>query len=125
MNLLLDTHTLIWVFTGDEGLSVRARGAIRDGRNLVYVSAATAWEIAIKRAPGKLKAPDNLQEGLERYRFASLDISLEHALAVERLPAHHRDPFDRMLVAQARVEGMTLVTRDSRIKAYDVPILEA
>ena len=121
MNLLLDTHVLLWALDNDPSLSQAARKAIIDGDNIVFVSAATAWEIAIKRALGKLNAPtgDYLEE-LRRHRFTPLDITSEHALAVERLPSHHADPFDRILVAQAQIEKLTLITRDSRIQAYDV-----
>ena len=96
-----------------------------DGHNIVYVSAATAWEISIKRAIGKLKIPesDSLEE-LRLHCFMPLSITNEHALAVENLPSHHKDPFDRMLIAQAQEEKLTLVTRDLRIKAYDVRIIE-
>ena len=125
MNLLLDTHTLIWVFSQDERLSRVAADAIRDGSNLVFVSAVTAWEVAIKKALGKLRVPDNYREGLRRYRFTPLSISTEHALAIEGLPPHHKDPFDRMLIAQAQVESLTLVTRDPNMKAYGVPIIDA
>jgi PIN domain nuclease of toxin-antitoxin system len=124
MNLLLDTHVLIWVFSQDPRLSQTATEAIRDGHNLVFASAATAWEIAIKKALGELKVPDNYREGLRRYRFTPLDITTEHALAVEQLPPHHKDPFDRMLIAQARIERLTLVTHDPKIRAYGIPILE-
>lgn len=123
MNLLLDTHVLIWVFSQDARLSPGAAEAIRDGNNLVFVSAATAWEIAIKKALGKLKVPDNYQEGLSRYRFTPLPITTEHALAVEQLPHHHNDPFDRILIVQAQIERLTLVTHDANIKAYGVSIL--
>ena len=125
MNLLLDTHVLIWVFSHDSSLSPTATEAIRDGRNLVFVSAATAWEIAIKKALGKLRVPGNYQEGLKRYRFTPLDITTEHALAVEQLPPHHKDPFDRMLIAQVQIERLTLVTHDPNMKAYGIPIIEA
>ncbi len=126
MNLLLDTHVLLWAVDNDPSLSQAARAAIMDGQNIVFVSAATAWEITIKKALGKLKVPsgDYLQE-LKRHRFTPLDITTEHALAVEGLPPHHADPFDRMLVAQAQVEKLVLVTRDARIKAYSVLIIEA
>ncbi len=125
MNLLLDTHVLIWVFSQDSSLSPTATEAIRDGRNLVFVSAATAWEIAIKKALGKLRVPGNYQEGLRRYRFTPLDITTEHALAVEKLAPHHKDPFDRMLIAQVQIERLTLVTHDPNMKAYGIPIIEA
>jgi len=124
MNLLLDTHALIWVFSQNPRLSQAAIEAIRDGSNLVFVSAATAWEIVIKKALGKLKVPGNYQEGLQRYRFTPLSITTEHALAVEQLPPYHKDPFDRMLIAQAQIERLTLVTRDPNMKAYGVPIIE-
>ena len=125
MNLLLDTHVLIWAFSQDSRLSQTATEAIRDGRNLVFVSAATAWEIAIKKALGKLRVPGNYQEGLKRYRFTPLDITTEHALAVEKLAPHHKDPFDRMLIAQVQIERLTLVTHDPNMKAYGIPIIEA
>jgi PIN domain nuclease of toxin-antitoxin system len=126
MNLLLDTHVLLWAVDDDPSLSQAARTAIIDGRNVVFVSAATAWEIAIKKALGKLQAPtDSYLEELRRHRFTPLDITTEHALAVETLPPYHADPFDRMLVAQAQVEKLTLVTRDPRLQAYAVPIIWA
>ncbi len=90
----------------------------------MFVSAVTAWEIAIKKSLGKLSAPDNYLEGLARYRFTALDITTEHALAVETLPLHHRDPFDRLLIAQAQLEKLTLVTSDPKIWAYDVAVLK-
>ena len=125
MNLLLDTHVLIWALCDDPTLSPEARKAIVDGRNQVFVSAATAWEIAIKRALGKLQAPDNFEEELERHRFTPLSITCAHALATERLPSLHHDPFDRLLIAQAKLEKFVLVTRDKRIKKYGLPIIEA
>jgi len=126
MNLLLDTHVLLWALDNNPTLSPVARTAIVDGHNVVFVSAATAWEITIKKALGKLQAPsgDYLEE-LKRHRFTPLDITAEHALAVERLPMHHADPFDRILVAQAQIERLTLVTRDSRILAYSIQTIEA
>lgn len=91
----------------------------------MFVSAVTAWEIAIKRSLGKLRAPENYLDALKRYRFTPLDISTEHALAVEHLPHHHHDPFDRLLIAQATHERLTLVTRDRRFDLYDVRLLKA
>lgn len=126
MNLLLDTHAFLWAIDNDPRLSQKARDAITDGHNIVFVSAATAWEISIKKAIGKLKVPQgNYLEELRLHRFTALDITTEHALAVEGLPQHHKDPFDRLLVAQAQVEKLTLVTRDPRLKAYAVQVIEA
>ncbi len=125
MNLLLDTHALIWALEDNPTLSPAARAAIIDGRNMVFVSAATVWEIAIKRALGKLNAPDNLLEELEKHRFTPLDISAIHADQAGRLPPIHQDSFDRMLIAQAQVERLVLVTRDASIRQYAVQCLVA
>lgn len=125
VNLLLDTHAFLWAIDNSPKLSQKARKAIVDGNNIVFVSAATAWEIAIKKSIGKLKIPngDYLEE-LRLHRFTPLDITTEHALTVENLSPHHKDPFDRMLIAQALVEKLTLITGDPKIKAYTVPIIE-
>lgn len=125
MNLLLDTHALLWWLADDRTLAADARAAIRNPRHQVFVSAATAWEMAIKSELGKLAAPENLDEELDANRFQALPISVPHAMAAGRLPAHHRDPFDRMLIAQARLEGLTLVTRDHMFDKYDVEVLVA
>lgn len=125
MNLLLDTHALLWWLADDRELSREASSAISDARNEVFVSAATAWEIAIKRAMGKLAAPANLLAAIAAGGFQELPITLAHALAAGELPPHHADPFDRMLVAQAKLEGLTLVTRDQRLAAYQIPIVNA
>lgn len=125
MNLLLDTHVLLWCFTNSKQLTATVREKIVDGKNLVYVSAVSSWEIAIKKSLGKLQAPDNLEEMMQRNRFRELTISISHTLLVGNLPALHQDPFDRLLIAQAKHEGFTLVTHDKRLKAYDVSILGA
>lgn len=125
MSLLLDTHALLWWLANDSTLSVEARAAIADGETAVYVSAATAWEIAIKQSIGKLDAPTDLLEQLERHRFDPLSITAAHAYTAGNLPRHHDDPFNRMLVAQAVAEGLTIVTRDTRISRYGVPTLLA
>ena len=125
MRLLLDTHVLLWALTDDPSLSAAARAAIVDGRNRVVVSAVSAWEITIKRSLGKLRAPADLAEAVAAHRFTPLAVSLEHALAFGALPDLHRDPFDRLLVAQAGVEGLTIVTRDRAIARYDVDVLGA
>ena len=125
MNLLLDTHVLIWVFDSNPTLSDDAKRVIADGQNLVFVSAVTAWEIAIKRAAGKLRVSGDYKKGLQQYRFIPLDIKTEHALEVEYLPPHHKDPFDRLLIAQAKLDNLTLVTRDVSMQSYGIPIIQA
>ena len=125
MSLLLDTHTLLWWLSADPTLSAEARSAISSGESVVFVSAASVWEIAIKKGIGKLEAPDDLEEQLAHHQFDALPISTRHALVAGGLPHHHEDPFDRMLVAQAQVEGLTMVTRDPRLSEYVVPILTA
>lgn len=126
MNLLLDTHTFLWAIDDHPSLSPEARAAITDGNNMVFVSAATAWEISIKKAIGKLTVPgESYLDELTAHRFTPLDITTEHALAVENLPPYHMDPFDRLLIAQAKIEKLTLVSRDPRIKQYAVRVIEA
>lgn len=119
MDLLLDTHTFLWWDAAKLPAAVVKRIQSADE---VYVSAASAWEIAIKAALGKLVARAALADAIKDYGFRPLPITLEHGDAVRLLPHHHRDPFDRMLVAQARVEGMTLVSRDPVFSAYGVPV---
>jgi PIN domain nuclease of toxin-antitoxin system len=125
MNLLLDTHVLLWWLDDNPGLSRRARTVIADGNNLVFVSAAVIWEIQIKHVLGKLKIPKNFRKVLDQQGFELLDITVEHAYAVGNLPLYHRDPFDRILVVQAKLENMILVSRDKRIKKYKVPLINA
>ncbi|MDX1968285.1 MAG: type II toxin-antitoxin system VapC family toxin [Planctomycetaceae bacterium] len=125
MIYLLDTHTLLWWFDDPQQLSGPARAAVADTRNEILVSAATGWEIAIKRGLGKLTAPVDLESAIRQSGFRELPITLEHALTIERLPVHHRDPFDRLLIAQAIVETATLITRDAELATYGVPILPA
>ena len=125
MNLLLDTHALLWWLDDPTLLAPTARVAIGQGQNAVFISAAAAWEIAIKKALGRLKAPDNLEEVLEEERFQPLPITLAHALAVVSLPPIHQDPFDRIQAAQAKLENLILVTRDARLKQYGLPYIDA
>jgi PIN domain nuclease of toxin-antitoxin system len=122
LSLLLDTNILLWWLGANRRLSQAARDAIGACED-VYVSAATAWEIAIKKAQGKLDFPASLEEQLLRNRFQPLPISIPHAIAAASLPLHHRDPFDRMLIAQARLESLTLLTSDAKLKAYDAAML--
>lgn len=123
MRLLLDTHVLIW---WDEGakMSTTAGQAIRDAEQ-VYVSAASAWEIAIKASLGRLSTTRSVAEAVAESGFEELPVRVAHAQGVLDLPWHHRDPFDRMLVAQAMVEGLTLVTRDPVFRRYGVKTLKA
>jgi len=125
MNLLLDTHVLLWWLDANPTLSEKANSAIADGKNLVLISAAVIWEIRIKQALGKLEIPSNFRQVLDRQPFEMLAITAEHAHAVGDLPAIHRDPFDRMLIAQAKVEGFAIVTRDTIIAKYNIPIIKA
>jgi PIN domain nuclease of toxin-antitoxin system len=118
--LLVDTHALLWWLTDDPALSKTAREALADPATDVRVSTASVWEIAIKRALGKLTAPDDLPDHIEAAGFAWLPISAEHAWRVRELPPHHRDPFDRLLVAQCLTEGMPIVSGDARFGAYGV-----
>lgn len=124
MNLLLDTHVLIWVLENNPSLSAEAREAIIDGHNLVFVSAVSIWEISIKRALGKLLTPDNLLQEISAHRLELMDISAQHADLAGRLPMIHQDPFDRMLIAQASIESLTLVSRDGEIALYDVSLMK-
>jgi PIN domain nuclease of toxin-antitoxin system len=123
VRLLLDTHVVLWWLSDDSLLPESAATAIANAGTEVLVSAATAWEIAIKKASGRLEAPDDLVEALEANDFRTVDITARHAELAGSLPPHHLDPFDRMLVAQARAEGLTLVTVDRRMSRYDVSVL--
>ena len=126
--LLLDTHSLLWVAEGGGRLRPNTLGAINDLANEVYVSAVNIWEIAIKLTSGGILPVHDLEVVLRavvRYSFRELSMTFRHAALAGRLPLHHRDPFDRMLIAQAQVEGLTLVTDDSEIARYHVPILPA
>lgn len=125
MNLLLDTHVLIWALENDSTLSVPARNAIIEGKNLIFISSATVWELSIKQSLGRLEIPDNLLEEIDLHRFTQLGINFQHAQLAGKLPNIHKDPFDRMLIAQAKIEKLTLVTRDKLVAQYDVAIIEA
>ncbi len=125
MNLLLDTCVLLWWLNDDPTISGKAASAVRDGRNLVFISAATIWEIRIKQNLGKLEIPADFLDVLHDGNFEMLDITAAHAYAAGSLPDHHNDPFDRMLVAQAGEEKLTLITRDVQLKKYRIPIIKA
>ena len=123
MNLLLDTHVLIW---WDEGrrLSSEARRAIREAED-VYVSAASAWEVAIKTGLGRLKPSRTVEQAAAESGFLELPVTFRHTARVASLPPIHRDPFDRLLVAQAAEEGLALVSRDAAFGAYGVTVVRA
>jgi PIN domain nuclease of toxin-antitoxin system len=121
--LLLDTHTLLWGLGDLDRLSPAAREVLSAGIAPAFVSAASIWEIGIKRASGKLRAPDDLLDRVVAASFQELAVDFRHAAVAGALPRHHGDPFDRMIVAQAQCEGLTVVTCDEHIAAYDVPVL--
>jgi PIN domain nuclease of toxin-antitoxin system len=124
MSLLLDTHVVLWWLTDDPTLSDDIKARL-DHEPHVYVSAATIWEVAVKQAAGKLLEPSGLPERIRDSGFTPLPIGFEHAIAAGRLPQIHRDPFGRMLIAQAQCEDLTLVTRDPHCQKYDVTVLPA
>ena len=124
MKLFLDTHILLWWLDDNPSLSERARNAIADTDNLIILSAAVIWEIRIKQALGKLKIASNFYDVIKDQGFELLSITSDHAYAVGDLPKHHRDPFDRILIAQAMVEGFTIVTHDAVFNKYRIPVLE-
>lgn len=125
MRLLLDTHVLLWWLADDPTLSRPARQAIAAADSAVFVSAASAWEISIEKALGKLEAPSDLESQLDLNRFEPLSITVGHGYAAGALPRHHDDPFDRLLVAQAKSEDLVVVTRDRRFDLYGVGTLAA
>ncbi len=122
--LLLDTHVFLWWRGEPRRLKPAVRTAIAD-TELVFVSAASAWEAAIKASLGKLELPEPFAAGVAESGFDKLPITFEHAEVAAALPTHHRDPFDRMLVAQATAENLTLVSHDLRFRPYDVELLRA
>ena len=124
MRLLLDTNVLLWWLDDAPRLAGEARERIADPRTIVYASAVTAWEITIKRALGKLEIPEGWSEVVMAEPIRRLFVTWEHTLEVGSLPDLHSDPFDRLLVAQARVEEMTLVTGDDIVTRYDVKTLK-
>jgi PIN domain nuclease of toxin-antitoxin system len=125
VRLLLDTHALIWWMEGGARLREEARAAIRSRVNEVRVSSVSAVEISIKVTKGKLSAPGDLVIQMARHGFTALPVTIEHAVTMLGFATSHGDPFDRLLIAQARCEGLTIVTSDRAFAAYDVPIMPA
>lgn len=123
--LLLDTNTLLWWLSDSPSLGASAREAIIEPRNEVYVSAASTWEISIKRAIGKLKAPDDMDSIVEEEGMLKLPITLFHGDQAGSLPDIHKDPFDRMLIAQAQAEGLVIITADSMFQQYNIRLMAA
>ena len=123
MKLLLDTHAALWWLSDDRRFSKAAAGHLADPANQMLLSAAVVWEVAIKRSLGKLDAPEPFASTVLDAGALPLPIELRHAAAVEQLPLHHRDPFDRMLVAQATVEGAALVSGDDAFRPYAVTVV--
>ena len=122
--LLLDTHVFLWWLADNRALAVAAREHIGSPDNIVYVSAASVWEIAIKKSLGKLRAPDDVEAIVEAEGFEALPISLFHAQQAGALPPLHGDPFDRMLIAQAQAEGLILISQDRRLAQYGVRVVD-
>ena len=123
MRFLVDTHALLWALADPSTLSPAARDAIADPGNLVVVSSASLWECAIKSSIGKLDLPGDFFDSIPEAGYEVMPIRISHLNTYRTLPMHHRDPFDRMLVAQARSEGLTLISRDPEIEKYDVKML--
>ncbi|MEU8841451.1 type II toxin-antitoxin system VapC family toxin [Streptomyces roseus] len=120
MSLLLDTHVVLWWLNGE--LPDAVRDLLATERR-VYMSAVTPWEISVKQATGKLESPEDLAVRARETQFQALPVTGLHGIRAGQLPPHHRDPFDRLLIAQAQTEGLTLVTRDKSIPLYDVHVL--
>jgi PIN domain nuclease of toxin-antitoxin system len=123
VRLLLDTHSLLALLSSDYRLSSTARAAMERPDTQLIASVVSVWEIAIKRSIGKLQAPDDVIERIEEAGAELLTITARHAHATATLPFHHRDPFDRLLIAQAQLERCAIVTGDSAFPAYDVPVV--
>lgn len=127
MKVLLDTHTFLWWITDDNRLSSSAREIITNGDNELFLSAAAGWEIAIKAQLGRIKLPKEphsfIAEQLRLNSIQSIPIHMSHALHIYSLPNHHRDPFDRMIVAQAQLEDLAILTMDSQIARYEIKVI--
>jgi PIN domain nuclease of toxin-antitoxin system len=125
MRLLLDTQVVLWWLEGGARLSPPVTAAISSAANAVFVSAASAWEMEIKRALGKLRSPEDLADQLAHHRFLELPVRITHTSTLRRLPTLHRDPFDRLIVAQAIAERLTIVSADPILARYGVQVMRA
>jgi len=122
MNYLLDTCVFIWAMANPNKLSLNTKSIILDRLNNIYISSITPWKITIKKSLGKLTCPDNIEELIKINDFKELPINFKHVLELKKLPLHHKDPFDRMIIAQARVENLTILTDDEKFRDYDVKV---
>ena len=125
MSYLLDTHTLLWWLSENLILSSQAKAIISNSQNIIFVSAVSAWEISIKKAIGKLEAPDDLEEAIAYNNFTPLEITIKDGNLAGKLPKYHNDPFDRMLIAQAMNNSLTIITKASKIPQYQVTTILA
>jgi len=126
MNIILDTHILLWFLSGDKKLSQKQKSLITDVQNTKYVSIATIWEIALKANNGKLDLAVSLKkfvENLDENNFQMIDIQISHIYHLSKLPFHHNDPFDRIIIAQAIIENYSLITNDAQIKKYKLKVI--
>lgn len=122
--LLLDTHIFIWLLEGNKNLSQDLVDLLKNPKTSIFLSVASVWEIIIKRKDGKLKTPQNIQKAIHEAEITVIPISISHVVKIESLSLIHRDPFDRMLIAQTIVENLTLVTADSTIQKYKIPLIK-
>lgn len=125
MSYLLDTHTFIWWIEDNLNLSYQSKQIISNPNNLIFISAVNTWEITIKKSLGKLNVPGNLEEIILQCGFDILPITIKHTLSIEHLDKYHDDPFDRLLISQAIIENLTIITRDEKIIKYKVPYILA
>lgn len=124
-SFLLDTHVFIWWMEKSKKLSNRSYDLINNPKNQIFLSVATVWEMVIKKSKKKLKLTKAIEVGIKTSRFTSLPIETAHVLGVEKLPLHHKDPFDRILISQAKVENLTLISSDQKIWKYNPPLIKA
>ena len=122
-SFLMDTHIFIWAMEGGKKLPLKTKDILQNSENEIFLSVASVWEIVIKQAKGRLRTPRNVEESVRQTGFNILPIEISHALEVAKLPSYHNDPFDRMLIAQAKVEKLNLITADQKIKKYDIPTI--
>lgn len=123
-NFLLDTHVFIWAMEENKRLSKSIKNALIDPKNKIFISVATVWEISIKQASKKIKLSFDIEASIKQTGFEIIPIQISHALRAGKLPLYHRDPFDRMIMAQAQVEKLTLITADPKMKKYKVKLFK-